>query len=106
MQAINRLLVEVVEPTVEKRRYDRPDGTEASYNVQVVYLHIPGKRYAKEFPRRIPADGAPAAPGWYEQDYSQLWTNFTFNRCEFSLANLIPVPDAHVKAVMDSWAKA
>jgi len=103
MQPINRVLIEVTDATVEKRRYEKADGSEASYNVQTVYLHVPGKRYAKEFPRRVAKDTAPVPVGWYEQDYGQLWTNYGFNRCEFTLGSLIPVPENQVKAVLSSW---
>lgn len=105
---INRVLIEVVDATTQTRSYDKSDGTSASYLVQTVYLHVPGKKYAKEFARRIQRDEgghlmAPAAPGWYEQDYSDIWTNFSFNRCEFTLGKLVPVSESQVKAVLSSW---
>lgn len=106
MQPINRLLIEVPAAPVEKRKYEKSPGEEVEYSVQVCYLHIPGKKYAKEFPRRVAKDTAPVPAGWYEQDYGQLWTNFGFNRCEFNLGSLIAVPQNQVDAVLASWKPA
>lgn len=85
------LRVEIESGDTQTRRYEDQKGVEQTYEVQICYLHIPGKKYPVEFPRRVPAKGKPLAPGAYVLDFEGAWLNYGFQRIELTLANLKPL---------------
>lgn len=86
------LKVEVDTAEPQERKFETKDGEEGTYRVQTCFLHLPGKKYPVEFPRRIPKNGKPLAPGWYVLDFEGAWLNYSFQRIELTLANLKPMP--------------
>jgi hypothetical protein len=81
--------IEVPTNETQERSYTSADGKDHKYLVQQVYLHIPGKKYPAEFPRRVPNGQKPLTAGMYVPDYSDMWLNYAFNRVEMPLGKLV-----------------